>query len=195
MGKPKMLLPGLIVVANKVNQKKQCSTPFFEIRFAHDTPANPMFFTSPALREELNKSKYTERALIGQIHYAKYNNELFAFNYPFKYAPNEASFEKKGIARGLERIVMRELGNTFGKSMRIIPAFGASQKRARQMERLGVRTTESIGKSFDYDVGLSDLHRRINEARNKYKKEHRLPPQESLARAKKLGLKLRQRRK
>jgi len=199
MAKQKLLLPGILVKRPRA-VGKDSSHPFFDLVFAHNSSANPMFFTSPALREALAKSKYREGEQIGNFHYILTNFKLSrgrglgAFTYPFDSARNKKVLLKKGIARGLERIVLRELRNYAGENLPLTPALGAEPVRAKQLKKLGVKVYEEAPGVFDYKISLDDLRRRINEARNKYRKEHRLPPKQNLAHAKKAGLKLRQRR-
>ena len=175
MAKQRLSLPGILV---KI--RPELGGPRFQFFICNGSPANPLFFTSPGLREILKKSKYPQGFELGYIRYSLRTDRVDEYIYPFR-GTMEDIFEGKGIASGLERIITRELKKLTKKNITIYPGMLAEPVRARQQEKRGIKT-ENIGKGFcyDYNVSLDDLRRRINEKRKKYRKTHRLPSADAL---------------
>ena len=167
MTKQKLSLPGILV-----KMKDTPSTVKFLLFITNDSPANSMFFTSPALRKVLENAPRAGDRFAGSFYYDKQGSQCGEWIYPLLYG--------KGIASGLERIVTRELRKVIGKNVRIFPQHLADSQRAAQQQKRGIKVKEVVQGEYDYDVSLDDLRRRINEARNKYRKIHRLPSADAL---------------
>ncbi|HIH09741.1 MAG TPA: hypothetical protein HA254_03650 [Candidatus Diapherotrites archaeon] len=191
MAKQRLSVLGIKVRMGKHDPNR--SDPLtFRFFIEKGSPADPMFFTNPSLRMELEKHGLKE-GWVGDHQYWS-NGEVEA--YPFERAAKGGkfvTFGPTGAGRGLERITSREAEKIFGK-VNLMPRLLASKSRANHMKKLGVKVKEVRPKEFDFAVPIKDLRRRLNETRNRYRREHRLTPADSLARAMERGMRIRARR-
>jgi hypothetical protein len=165
MGKLSVL--GLILVPPKDFSKKsaeEMGVIDFHLVVGKSTPANPLFFSSPRLRESLAKHPHLEGKAIGYMEYfadeyTKANPVLRVTNYPFTYLEKELSdFKGRGFVLDLQRKANSAIIQCFGNV--IIKPFGSvSKDRERQLLSLKIK----LNSARSYSVSAKTLSSRINQ--------------------------------
>jgi hypothetical protein len=192
MPKTQISVPGILV-------KTELNEDEFLVLFfiTNGSPANPMFFTSPALRDAINMipEKRLYKTDFGGITYL--HSEIKKNEYRVGYDPlgvYRSAFEGNGIATALEKIALRELRKKVGNA-RIIPFIEASEERAAQLKKRGTPIQTTYGGLHKYDTTVDKLLNSIKKFQTEYRKTHRpQTPQERWARMQALGMKPRTRK-
>ncbi len=171
MGQKKLLMPGILV---EKTFYKESGYILFNFEFAVSSPANPMFFTSPALRKAINANRFFPGKPVGYIDFHKNPvvnpadpHRFTARTYPF-YNVGKALFEHRGISKGLERICNRELVKVFGRQIIIEPSIVAEAVRVGVLTRRGVRNMHA-----HYSVPIGQMQEAINRSTRKFRRSHR----------------------
>jgi hypothetical protein len=189
MPKTQISVPGILV--KMTIDKKSYKFHFF---LANGSPANPMFYTSPALRDAIKQIPKEDiiDTHIGQITYTNTEKNKHSEHY----YPLDAylDFRKKGIALALEKIALRELRKKIGNAP-IHPLTGAGEERVKQIKRRGIPVQTDEGGRSQYKTTVNKLLNGIKKIQKEYKKAHRpQTPQERWARMQALGMKPRTRK-
>ena len=141
----------------------------FEFHIGKGSPANPLFFTNPALVKILQKKQgdyLSEGMVLGEWHYYKNNyipseNPILEENIrTFHFVKESKELNGIGIARGLEEKVLSELKKRYGV-FRVIPFGNANSRRASSLTRRGI-AVRYIGALkgealHTYDAGSSEM--------------------------------------
>jgi hypothetical protein len=141
----------------------------FEFHIARGSPANPLFFTSPALVDVLSKldrSALPKNSILGKWEYFKERyipREFPLFEVkskPFRFVADNKALLDKGIAPGLEEKCFSELKRRYGQST-IIPFWEANEQRMKSLIRSGI-SVKKIGvlrgkDIFTYEAKLTKM--------------------------------------
>ncbi|MGI6589977.1 MAG: hypothetical protein ACOX1V_04945 [Candidatus Iainarchaeum sp.] len=174
----KLSVLGLRLVGPKDFNKKsieELGLIDFHLVVTRSTPADPLFFSTPRLRESLMKHPHLEGKAIGYIEYyadsfTKSNPVLKVVNYPFTYLGKELiDFKGKGFALGVQRkansAILQKAKNA------IIQPFGSvSKERARQLASLKIK----MDSNRMYSVSAKRMADKINAKLRANKKKFRV---------------------
>ncbi len=151
----KKLIPGLKIVEVPGANRR---TTKFEFKVTEGSFADPMFYSSPRLREQFKKFPYLKGRNIGYISYYFYSREskmkgvvggrFSVKNYPFanlnSYSNQSGGgfkeveeFMGKFIASDLEKKTLREMVKRHGE-IEVMPAYHMAQPGRRQMAARGI---------------------------------------------------------
>jgi hypothetical protein len=184
MPKTQISVPGILV-------KTEHGPEVYRFHFfiSQGNPNDPMFFTSPALREAIKQIPRTQlkKTRFGEINYHDYSTDTEPNTYEAYYQPlgnYQEYFKKKGISLALEKIALRELRKKVGNA-RITPFVAASEERANQLRKREIPLQIDKRGKYHYNSTIDELLAGIQRAEEEYKQTHRpLTAQERLKRLK-----------
>lgn len=174
----KMSVPGLILVLPKGFDKKsieELEMIDFHIVVGKSTPANPLFFSNPRLREALLKHPHLEGKSIGYMEYSldaftKSAPVLKVTNYPFFYLGKElVDFKGKNFALELQQKANSAVMHRFGKVI-IKPFSSVSKDREKQLASLKIK----LDSARSYSIPVKSMVDKINEKLRLNRKRFRL---------------------
>jgi hypothetical protein len=114
----------------------------YTFEFTHGSYADPMFFTSPALRNAIEKNPHWEKnKKIGSIEFLPSGEGIMQqHTYPFvELKKEDRKLIGLGIGIGLERKVLSDFKKRFGNII-LEPSFDLTgPNRARQLEFRGIK--------------------------------------------------------
>jgi len=176
----KMSVLGLILVPPVGFDKKsieRLDVIDFHIVVGKSTPANPLFFSNPRLREAIAKHPHLEGKSIG---YMEYSADAYSFTkslpvlnvttYPFTYLGKEINdFKGKNFALQLQRKANSAIKKRFGNVI-LKPFASVSQDREKQLSALKIK----LNSSRSYSISIKSMIDKINERLRINRKRFRL---------------------
>ncbi|MFA6065297.1 MAG: hypothetical protein WCW44_06045 [archaeon] len=107
----------------------------FDFKVGFGSFADPMFFSSPALREVLTAHPLKEGARAGFISYTSSGGHVEQAVYPFRYldgTPLSGKLNRKGIASELEKRTLRVMIKKYG-DLKLVPFMGLTRYEGAKM--------------------------------------------------------------
>jgi len=147
----------------------------FHIVVGKSTPANPLFFSNPRLREAIAKHPHLKGKGIGRIEYSaesftRSSPVLKVTNYPFIDLGKEVNdFKGKNFALQLQRKANSAIKKRFGNVI-LKPFASVSQDREKQLSALKIK----LNSSRSYSVPIKSMLDKINERLRINRKRFRL---------------------
>ncbi len=176
MGRKKLSLLGIIVKKDPYQTGGGNPYNIFSFELALGSPANPMFFTSPTLREVLVSLPLKPGVQLGFIDftYSGRKNVYELRTFPFYHLDKldngkyEGLLAGKGISKGLERICNREFAKAVGGKVIIVPSDYATPRRVEVLMKRGLSGAKS-----HYAIPMNELQRGINRSTREFREANR----------------------
>ena len=160
---------GLKVVPNPKEPEKHQMFQNYDIEIAQGTWADPLFFTSPTLREIIGKNGELKKfGKTGSIEFSLQGEKVIQHTYPFsKLGKKDKLFIGKGVGTGIEEKALAHLEKRFG-NVTIEPSFGlAGEKRIGQLKRRNVKYSDSFEA---YSIKIRKMRDAIKMAKRRGKR-------------------------
>jgi len=170
-------LLGIVITPEEMDLRDGTVGADFQFKIGRGSFANPLFYSSPKLRELMAKHSMQEGRRVGYIEYHsdvvpedRGSHNIRGLAYPFYHLRGGVrhDFNRKGIATELERKALAYLRRQVG-SKAVINSKCVSEGRARQLAARGI----TARKDETYQMTVGGMQAGINKLRRQKRKEFR----------------------